>query len=174
LTIVSPLGSAEASVRELHVSDAQLLADAAQSVGHVRGDLPLPASLDEAATLLAKFEALRAADLGNLFGVWGPGDTGLVGVASMRLTDPDAQVAEGAMWARPDRDSRYAMAHGLDLIVHEIHNSMTIFRVWVSMDALDPMAKHLLWATMFTKEGEVLDADGGRTIRYSSIARPTD
>ena len=172
LTLVAPLASAEATVRELHEPDAQLLADAAHTVGRVRGSLPVPGSLAAAEALVAEFESLRDAERGNLFGVWGPGEAGLVGIASIRLADPDAEVAEGAMWARPDRESRYAMAHGMDLIVHEIHHSMRIVRVWISMDSLDPIAKHLLWATMFAKEGEVREADGGLTTRYSSIARP--
>jgi len=89
LTLVAPLASAEATVRELHLPDAELLADAANSVGRVRGDLPVPGSLAEAEELLAEFESLRAAERGNLFGVWGPGDMGLVGIASIRLGEPD-------------------------------------------------------------------------------------
>ena len=125
-----------------------------------------------AKALVAEFESLRVADLGNLFGVWGSGDEGLVGIASIRLGDPDAEAAESALWARSDRDSRYAMAQGMDLLVHEIHNGMRILRVWISMDSLDPIARHLLWETMFAKESEVREADGGLTTRYSSIAPP--
>ena len=166
------MASADATVQELRLADAPLLADAAQAVGRVRGTLPVPGSLAEAEALVTEFESLRVAERGNLFGVWGPGEAGLVGIASIRLADPDADVAEGAMWARPDRDSRFVMAHGMDLVVHEIHNSMRILRVWISMDSLDPIAKHLLWTTRFAKESEVREADGGLTTRYSSIARP--
>jgi hypothetical protein len=171
LTLHSPLVSVEATVRELHLADAQLLADAARDMAHMRGPLPIPSSLDDALRLVTQFETLRAAELGNLFGVWGPGDSELVGAASILLSEPDDQVAEGAMWARPDRKSRYAMAHGVDLIVQEIHNTMQILRVWVSMDSIDPLARHLLWSTMFNEEAEIRHADGSVTVRYSSIAR---
>ena len=157
----------EMIVRQLTMADAQQLFDAAAEVAFVKGTLGVPGSVDEASSMLAEWERLRGADRGNLFGIFLPDASQILGAMGFRLTGD--LVGEGSAWSRSDSASRKTVVAGLREIVRLGHNQMGLMRIWVEVDPMDPFTRRLSAVAGFSREGDVQAADGNIRHRYSSI-----
>ena len=166
LSLPVPLVSAEAVVRQLEASDATQLAEAAQQVSVVRGQLALPATVEAARDMLSEFADLRRKDAANLFGVATAVEPQLVAVVSIRLDEPGGFVGEIACWGRDDEVLRRIAMEGLGMVRAFAHARVGLRRIWVDLAPLDPISNYLAATGGWSQEAS---ADEPGKVRFSSI-----